>query len=106
MEDAGGTEVRGCIWGPSLGAEDRVFKAFKAVENGASSKAVAEWGWKQEAVWAALLLPAKQTWKHKPAPASLVEELAQTTKRWIRHNTGDNRDKLSSVAVHHLGLCM
>lgn len=27
-----GTEPRGCIWGPSLGAEGRIFKAFKVLK--------------------------------------------------------------------------
>ena len=29
-----GTEARGCIWGPSLGAESRICKAFKVVKMG------------------------------------------------------------------------
>lgn len=45
--------------GPQSWSRGEGLQGIQGCENGASSKAVAEWGWKQQAVWAALLLPAK-----------------------------------------------
>lgn len=75
MEVAVGTE--------NLGAEDRIFKAFKVVKTEGTFKNHCRVGMETGGTLGSPLSPSKANPRHEPTPASSVGELAEMAKSWI-----------------------